>query len=166
MPPMDPADSDENPEMTYVFRRSDFHDDREGPFPEDLRQWQPAVRLVRSVSETAETLPPGTTPNATTRAMARVVLWCLVTGRYAAWDMESLSSEEPLAHHLAAGLTLPHQDLHRFRRDHEEALTSALDRLLRRIASEGSKPCDPAACGAEAARRYERARFADSQTSP
>lgn len=148
---------------TLVFRRQDFSDGHGGAFPEDLRRWQPAVRLVRSVSDATDTLPAGTAPNAVTRAMARVVLWCLVTGRYASCDMETLSAEEPLAHHLAAGVSLNHSDLHRFRREHEAALTGALSRLLHQVAAEGPTPCDSAACNVEAARRYEQARFADSR---
>ncbi|MBN8248802.1 MAG: hypothetical protein J0L84_15350 [Verrucomicrobia bacterium] len=154
-----PGDS----EPTFVFRRQDFSDGQTGAFPEDLRRWQPAVRLVRTVSDATDSLTPGTAPNAVTRALARVVLWCLVTGRYASWDMETLSAEEPLAHHLSAGLSLTHTDLHRFRREHEAALTAALSRLLHQVAAEGPAPRDTAACDAEAARRYEQARFADSR---
>jgi len=160
---MDSPDAPESGESTFVFRRQDFSDGSTGSFPEDLRRWQPAVRLVRSVSDAADTLPPAAVPNAVTRAMARVVLWCLVTGRYASWDMETLSAEEPLAHHLAAGLPLNHTDLHRYRREHESALTTALSRLLRQVASDAPTPQDATACDAEAARRYERARFADSR---
>lgn len=160
---MDPSPTPTDSDATFIFRRQDFSDGVTRDFPEDLRRWQPAVRLVRTVADATDTLPPGTAPNAVTRALARVVLWCLVTGRYAAVDMETLSAEEPLAHHLAAGIPLAHADLQRFRREQEVALTAALSRLLHQLALEGPTARDAAACDAEAARRYAQARFADSR---
>lgn len=142
-----------------VYRKADIEDWSPQGIPEDLRQWQPAVRLVRLVSEAAEQISPEAAPTPAARRLSGILLWCLATGRYSSWDIEALCDEEPLARHLAGGLNPTHADIHRFRREHEAALTRALEELLRNCAHERVQ----ADFGAEAVRRYERARFADTQ---
>ena len=146
---------------TLVYRRSDFDDGHHGPFPEDLRTWQPAVRLIKLVEQATRDLPAEAAPNPAARALAGVLLWCLATGRYGSWDIEALCDEEPMCHHLAAGFSPTHVDIHRFRREHEEPLEAALATLL------GSawtpQPGTPAPdFVAEAVRRYQCARLADT----
>lgn len=142
-----------------VYRKANFEDGSPQGIPEDLRHWQPAVRLVRLVAEAADHLSPEAAPIPAARRLSGILLWCLATGRYSSWDIEALCEEEPLARHLAGGLNPSHADIHRFRREHEAALTRALEELLRNSAP---KRVD-ADFAAEALRRYERARFADTQ---
>ncbi|MBL9172148.1 MAG: hypothetical protein JNL10_01315 [Verrucomicrobiales bacterium] len=150
-----PEDSDE----TMVYRKADIEDWSPQGIPEDLRQWQPAVRLVRLVSEAAGQVAPESDALPAARRLSGILLWCLATGRYSSWDIEALCDEEPLARHLAGGLNPSHADIHRFRRQHEPALTRALEELVRNCAPKDLQ----ADFGAEALRRYERARFADTQ---
>ena len=145
---------------THVFYPGDFAADL-GPFPEDLRTWQPAVRLVRLVEQAVGQLPAGAVTNPGARALVGVLLWCLATGRYGSWDIEALCVEEPLCRHLAAGFGLTHFDIHRFRREHEEPLEAALAAVLR--AAWTAKPGTPVPDFiAEAVRRYQCARLADT----
>lgn len=151
-------------DRTLVYRRSDFDDSSAGRFPEDLRGWQSAVRLIRLVQEEVGNLPSETTPTPEARTLAAILLWCLATGRYASWDIEALCEEEPLTRHLAAGLSPAYADIRRFRRDHEGELTAALARLFRAACPAGITPSpSPSETAAEAARRYERARYADTE---
>ena len=159
---MDPSQVPGDGGVTLVYRRQDFEDGIPHAFPDDLRAWQPAVRLVRQVSDAADALPADAAPNPEARIVARIVLWCLLTGRYASWDMEALCAEEPLARHLAAGLTPSHADLHQYRRRHEAALTSVISHVLREAIANRTGTHVVANCDAEAARRYERARNADA----
>lgn len=154
-------DSNEDPESTLIFRRSDFTAEEGSDFPEDLRVWQPAVRLIRLVEAEAGILPAETIPTADARKLAAILLWCLATGRYGSWDIEALCDEEPLTHHLAGGLKPTHADIHRFRREHEAPLTEALTRILLAARPNAVVPKSTDAA-TEAVRRYQQARFADT----
>ena len=154
--------SPEDPDNTLVFRRSDFDDGLRGEFPEDLRSWQPAVRLIRLVQDEVSVLAQNGALSADARRITAILLWCLATGRYASWDIEALCAEEPLTRHLADGLNPSYQDIHRFRREHEASLTLALARLLNAARPAGAA-VEMDTLTAEAARRYERARYADTR---
>lgn len=158
-------DGSEDSEGTLVFRRSDFDDGRRGRFPEDLRQWKPALRLIQLIDQEIAGLPAESALSPDGRKLAAILLWCLSTGRYNSWDIEALCEEEPLTHHVAAGLKPAHSDIHRFRRDHESLILLALAHILSNARPE-DEPIVGTSVGAditaEALRRYEQARYADT----
>ena len=155
------TDSESDPDSTLVYRRGNFTPEANQIFPEDLRAWQPAVRLIRLVQAEAEALPieAAATPDA--RTLAAILLWCLATGRYGSWDIEALCDEEPMTHHLANGIRPSRSDIHRYRRGHEVFLVGALARLLTASRPKNDSP-QPASAASEAQRRFRQASFADT----
>lgn len=154
-------DPETDPDRTLVFRRSDFTPEANQPFPEDLRAWQPAVRLIRLVQAEAEALPVEAAATPDARKLAAILLWCLATGRYGSWDIQALCDEEPMTQHLAGGLRPNRSDIHRYRRGHEKFLVGALTRLMTAARPKNdSAPCADAT--SEAQRRFQQASFADT----
>jgi len=154
-------DSETDSDRTLVYRRGDFTPEVNQPFPEDLRAWQPAVRLVRLVQAEAEALPAEAASTPDARKLAAILLWCLATGRYGSWDIKALCDEEPLTHHLAHGLRPSRADIHRYRRGHEAFLVGALSRLLIAVRPKTSSAVAIDAAS-EAQRRFQQASFADT----
>lgn len=154
-------DPETDSDRTLVFRRSDFTPEVNQPFPEDLRAWLPAVRLVRLVQAEAEALSAEAASTPDARKLAAILLWCLATGRYGSWDIEALCDEEPLTHHLAEGLRPTRADIHRYRRGHEAFLVGALSRLLNAVRPKTSSAL-AADAASEAQRRFQQASFADT----
>lgn len=147
---------------TLVYRRSDFDDGRRGRFPEDLRKWKPALRLIQLIEQEVGNLSSETAPTPDARKLAAILLWCLATGRYGSWDIEALCEEEPLTRHIAAGLKPSHSDIHRFRRNHEGPILQALAQVLAQARPDGDDSLRSADATAEALRRYGQARYADT----
>lgn len=156
-------DPETDSDRTLVFRRSDFTPEVNQPFPEDLRAWVPAVRLVRLVQAGAEALPSAAASTPDARKLAAILLWCLATGRFGSWDIEALCDEEPLTRHLADGLRPSRADIHRYRRGHESFLVGALTRLLIAVHPKTSSTL-PEDAASEAQRRFQQASFADTQS--
>ncbi|HAB16236.1 MAG TPA: hypothetical protein PLX89_00920 [Verrucomicrobiota bacterium] len=151
-------------ESTLIMRRSDYDDGMPHAAPENLREWVPAVRLVKLIQDRVAHLPAEAATNADARNLAAVLLWCWATGRYNSWDIAALCEEEPLCHHLAGRTHPTRADLHRYRRDHEAILRTTLAELLKSVAPEAkAKAAKPVDWVAEAARRQKRTLEADQE---
>lgn len=147
--------------QTLVFRKAQMIDPAAGPFPEDLRDWQPAVALARRVREVLNQRPDGPTVTASA-ALPAVLLWCLATGRYGSTDIAALCEEEPMCHHLSGGFPFTWSDVQRCRRERKEEMAAVLARLLELCCSApaaGSRPDFLA----EAMRRLDLAAQTDHQ---
>ncbi len=146
------ADSDT---QTLVFRKTAGEVAPAGRFPEDLREWQPAVVLARRVRQALD-LPPDLKSPSAPEALAAVLLWCLATGRYGSTDIAALFAEEPMCRHLGGGHEFTWGEVQRFRRERRAELASWLARLL--VFSWPGSPDDCApGYAAEAERRLELA---------
>lgn len=145
--------------QTMVFRQLPQEGLVEGPVPEDLRRWRPAVALARKVRE-ALNQPTGAPVTRAGEALPALLLWCLATGRYGSVDIAALCEEEPMGRHLSGGRPFTWSDVQRWRRERRAEILPALVRLLE-LSRPETAAGPPPDFTAEAERRLELAVQAD-----